>query len=185
MEDDKVIDLFFDRSERGILALKEKYGSRALSVASNILPDPRDAEEVVNDAIQVLWQRIPPERPQHLWAYFSLVVRNIGYDRLDRQNAAKRDPRSEVCLSELESCLSGGIDPHAILEAKEISEIINRFLQELSQKDRILFLRRYYYFDDCAKIAKRLGMTRSAVNTRLHRLRNQLRQVLEEEDVYL
>ena len=185
MEDKNIIGLFFERSEKAIEELKKKYGSRSLNLADNILGNLQDAEECVSDAIHVLWERIPPEQPESLWAYFSRVVRNQCYSRLNYLSAAKRDRGCEVCLSELEECLTGPGNVEDTLEAKRISESINRFLDTLDRTNRILFVRRYFYFDSCADIGKRVGLTRGAVNTRLCRLRQELRQALEKEDIFV
>lgn len=185
MEDERIIALFYERSEGAIEALKAKYGSRSMAVAVKILADPQDAEETVNDALHALWQRIPPEKPEHLWAYFSRVVRNMSCDRLDHRNAARRMKSCEVCLSELEGCLSTGPDAQTLLESKQIQQVINRFLDGLDRQNRFIFVRRYYYFDTCQEIAQQLGLRRGTVNTRLFRLRSELKNMLEMEDIYV
>lgn len=185
MEDHQIVELFWARSELAVAELENKYGSRATQLAGHILGSRRDAEECVNDALHALWERIPPERPVHLWAYFSRVLRNLCCSRLDHIYAAKRDPRQEICLSELEGCLPAAQDTQQMLEAKHITQVINDFLDRRDRTDRIVFVRRYYYFDSCAEIAKRVGMTRGAVNTRLSRLRKELKQQLEKEELLL
>lgn len=185
MEDAKIITLFQNRSEEAIEALKVKYGRRAMAAAINILGNTQDAEEAVSDAVHALWEQIPPEKPAYLWAYFSRILRNICCDRLDHSTAAKRDQRCQVCLEELAECLASPDLPENILESKQITEVINRFLDTLDRSSRIIFVRRYYYFDSCAEIAKQAGMTRGAVNTRLHRLRTQLRDILEKEGIFV
>ena len=185
MVDEEIVGLFFERSEQAVAALKETYGSRAVAVALKITGDFRDAEEAVNDALHVLWQRIPPEKPRYLWAYFSRVVRNISCDLVDYNQAARRVRACEVCFSELEGCISTHEDPQGLLESKRITDVINRFLQTLDRESRIIFVRRYYYFDSCADIARFLGMTRGAVNTRLSRLRTQLQKELEKEEIFV
>lgn len=183
MEDQQIVDLFWQRSEAAIAELEKKYGSRALQFAGHTLDNPRDAEECVNDALHALWDRIPPERPVSLWAYFSRVLRNICCDRADHIHAAKRDVRHELCLSELEGCLPAGGDVEHMLESKRITQTINAFLDTQDPVGRVIFVRRYYYFDSCQEIAKRLRMTRGAVNTRLSRLRSALRTMLEKEEI--
>lgn len=183
MEDQQIIELFWFRSEQAVTELQNKYGNRAIQLADRILGSRRDAEECMNDALHTLWERIPPERPVHLWAYFSRILRNLCCSRLDHIHAAKRDPRYEICMSELEGCLPAGQDTQHLLEAKHITQVINDFLDGRDQTDRIVFVRRYYYFDSCAEIAKRVGMSRGAVNTRLSRLRSALRIMLEKEDI--
>lgn len=185
MEDQRIIGLFFERSESAVEEMKAKYGAQALRLADNILGSWQDAEEMVNDALHVLWERIPPEKPERLWAYFSRVVRNLSCSRLDYRNAAKRDKGCEVCLSELEGCLAGEQSVEAALESKQVGETVNAFLDGLDRKNRMIFVRRYYYFDSCAEIGKKVGMTRGAVNTRLCRLREELRKALEKEEIFV
>ncbi len=50
MEDEKIIDLFFDRSEQAIHELDTKYGKVCHKLSYNILQNKQDAEECVNDA---------------------------------------------------------------------------------------------------------------------------------------
>ncbi len=185
MEDQQIVELFWQRSELAIAELENKYGKRAQQFAAQILDNAADAQECVNDAMHALWQQIPPQRPAYLWAYFSRVLRNLSLDRADRIHAAKRDRRCEIPLSELEGALPTGQDLQDMLEAKLLQERINSFLDSRTSTDRIIFVRRYYYFDSCQQIAKRLGLTRGAVNTRLSRLRKELKQQLEKEELLL
>ena len=183
MEDQRIIELFWERSELALSAMEETYGSRAAQLAGRFLGNYADAEECVNDALHALWERIPPERPTHLWAFFSRVLRNICCDRADHIHAVKRDSRCEICLNELEGCLSTGQDVEYLLESKRITQVINTFLERQDALSRVIFVWRYYYFDSCQEIAKRLGMTRGTVNTRLSRMRSALRVMLEKEEI--
>lgn len=185
MEDQQIVELFWARSETALAELEGKYGSRALQLAQRFLGSRADAEECVNDALHALWARIPPERPAHLWAYFSRVVRNLCCDRMDHLHAAKRDRRCEVCLSELEGTLPAGQDMQQALQTGQITRVINAFLEAQTALDRIIFVRRYYYFDPCADIGRRVGLSRGAVNTRLSRMRQELKKRLEREEIFV
>ena len=70
-----------------------------------------------------------------------------------------------------------------MLESKRITQAINAFLDDQDPASRIIFVRRYYYFDTCGEIAQRLGISRGAVNTRLSRLRKDLKRHLEKEEL--
>lgn len=50
MEDSKIIELFFERSEKAITELSNKYGKVCMKIAMNILKNSEDAEECVNDS---------------------------------------------------------------------------------------------------------------------------------------
>lgn len=60
MEDERIVALFFERSELAIRALDDKYGALCRAVAFNILADAQDAEECVSDAYLGAWNAIPP-----------------------------------------------------------------------------------------------------------------------------
>lgn len=184
MDDLQILGLFLDRSEEAVTELKKKYGRQSMTVAARILGNVHDAEECVNDAYQVIWEQVPPDEPKNLWAYFSRIVRNLSYTRLDHLTAAVRDQRCQVCLSELEGCLAVGQDPEEILESKRISETINAFLATLDKTNRFIFMRRYYYMDSCAVIGKWLGLSRGAVHNRLLHMQSKLQKTLEKEEIY-
>ena len=63
MEDEKILQLYLDRNELAIHESAEKYGAYCRAVAMNILGDPDDAEECVNDTWFKAWNAIPPARP--------------------------------------------------------------------------------------------------------------------------
>ena len=70
MEDEKIIELFFARSETAIRELDSKYGKVCYSISYNILNNNLDAEECVNDAYLGTWNAIPPQRPNPLLALY-------------------------------------------------------------------------------------------------------------------
>ena len=68
LEDEKIIELFFERSEQAIRELDIKYGKVCYSLFYNILKCWHDIEECVNDAYLGSWNAIPPARPTPLQA---------------------------------------------------------------------------------------------------------------------
>ena len=64
IDDEKIIDLFFERDQQAIQELNQKYGKLFHALALRILNDRRDAEECVNDAYLGVWNAIPPQRPR-------------------------------------------------------------------------------------------------------------------------
>ena len=80
-----------------------------------------------------------------------------------------------MVLEELEACVSVSEEKES-----ELPELINAFLETLSESDCRLFVRRYWYAMMPAELAGREGMTINAVTVRLYKLRNKLRKFLEE-----
>lgn len=184
MDDRKIVALFLERSEQAVAEADRKYGKLCRHIARGIVASDADAEECASDAFLALWNTIPPENPTSLRAYVTKLLRNIAYDRRDKLTADMRDSRLTLSLEELEGVLPDRADGQT-LDSIVIRDTLNAFLRSLSKKDRFLFLRRYYYLDTCREIASMVGMTDSAVSTRLGRLRGQLRELLSKEGIYV
>ena len=93
MEDQQIIRLFFERSEQAITELSRKYGALCFQIADNILDDPQDAEECVNDAWLGAWNSIPPQSPDPLRGYVCRIVRNLSLNCLLYTSPSPRDTR--------------------------------------------------------------------------------------------
>ena len=180
MEDKKIIDLFFSRSEQALTELAARYGSLLHSVAAHILSAAEDQEECVNDAYLGTWNSIPPQRPDYLKAYVCRITRNRALKRWRYNSADRRCREFETTLEELEEFLPG-TDLEQEWTARELGRELNQFLSELSQEDRSLFLRRYWFSDSVKEIASERKMTENAVSVRLLRLRGKLKKHLEKQ----
>lgn len=185
MQDEAILDLFFTRSEHGVVELDAKYGALLHTLAFNILGSREDAEECVSDAYLAIWNAIPPERPELLRAWCCRVVRNAALTRLRHNNAERRSSRFDAALGELEATLAAPGDVGDRLAARELVGHIERFLDTLGAENRVIFLRRYWFADDIRSIARRTGLSEKAVSVRLTRLRKQLKKYLETQEVFV
>lgn len=179
MEDSVIIAMFEARDEAAIAATADRYGRMCLSIARGILGSPQDAEECTQDAYLRLWNAIPPAKPASLSAYLGRIVRNLALNAAEKKQAARRGGEVLPLLAELEECLP------PMEDGREIGEVLDRFLGELSAENRRIFLRRYWYCDSTAAIAARFSIKEGAVKVRLHRMRGQLREKLEQEGITL
>lgn len=181
MEDSAIIDLFFERSEQAIDELDKKYGNALRKTAVNILHDRQDAEECANDALLGVWNSIPPQRPLALAVYVCRIARNLAISRLRSRTAEKRGGGLDLVLDELEEFLPSPQNVETELEAKELTERVNRFLSALPYDDRYVFVRRYWFADPVKDIAASMGQKENRVSLRLFRLREKLKKELEKE----
>ena len=181
MDDSEIIRLFWDRDENAIYATADKYGAYCASIARNIVRDPQDAEECVNDTYLKAWNSIPPQSPASLAAYLGRITRNLAFNRYSRDSAEKRGGGElPVVLDELAECVSGGEDPAEYAEVKDLMESINGFLATLSNKKRSIFVSRYWYARSVSEIALCHGMREGTITMALSRMRTGLRRYLEE-----
>ena len=183
MDDEKIIDLFFDRSEQAINELDIKYGKFCRRLSYNILNNRQDAEECLNDAYLGMWNRVPPERPVPLLTYLCKLVRNYSLKLYHRKTAAKRNSTYDIALHELEDCLPAADTVEAELEAKDLARIIEGFLDTLTVENRVIFMRRYWFADSCKDIAGQVGLTEKNVSVRLTRIRQKMKDYLIEREV--
>ena len=175
MEDQKIIELFFARSEQAIAQLQNKYGNRCLRVAGNILNNRLDAEECVNDAYLAVWNSIPPQKPNPLLTYVCHIVRNLSIKKYHANSALKRNSHYDIALDELEECIQTNETVENELAVKELAGAINQFLGTLSWENRVMFVRRYWFSDSVADIAKMFRINSRNVSLRLLRIRKGLK----------
>ena len=185
MDDSRIIELFFARSEQAIAELSNKYGKLCTHIAVNILSNTEDAQECVNDAYLGAWNTIPPQKPNPLQAYICKIVRNIAITRYHANTAAKRNSYYDIALEELEHCLFTADTAENALMAKELSHLLDRFLASLDTRSRVMFVRRYWYSDSVSKISELLHMRPNSVSVQLSRIRSRLRKFLIQEGYIL
>ena len=182
MEDAKIIDLYFARSEDAIRETDAAYGRKLFSLADRILRDPQDSEESVSDTYMKTWETIPPNRPTCFYAYLAKICRYFALGKLDWKTAAKRKAEVVSLTEEMALCIPDS-RKEAEAAAKDIGRAMNAFLETLSQESRVIFLRRYWFCDTIGEIARRYGISESKVKMRLHRTRNQLAEFLNREGI--
>jgi RNA polymerase sigma-70 factor (ECF subfamily) len=180
MEEEKLLQLLWNRSEPAIEHLRTAYGPTLYKIALNILADPQDAEEAVSDTYLALWNAIPPEHPDPLSAYAYRTCRNIALKKLRHRSAQKRQSDYDLSLDELADFLPGD-DLEQTLNARDLGKAIDRFLDTLPKINRVLFIRRYWFGEDMKALAKAVGMTPNAATVRISRIRRQLKQYLIKE----
>ena len=181
LKDHEIIALFFERSERAITELINKYGAAIKNVASNILKDVQDAEEAVSDTYLTVWNRIPPAKPKYLGAYSCRIARNLSLKRFYANTAQKRNSYYDVALDELEETIPALSTVESLYDAKELTRYLNQYVKELSREDRYIFMRRYWYGDRVSDIAETLNIPDNKASVRLYRLRQKLQDYLKKE----
>ena len=185
MEDEAIIRLFFERSEQAVAQLDVKYGRLLRSLAGNILNNQQDAEESVNDAYLAAWNTIPPRKPNPLGAYLCKIVRNLSLKLRRSRLAAKRNSSYDLAMEELDGCLADSRTVEGEIESRELARIIQDFLDTLSQENRVIFMRRYWFGDPYAQIARQVGLTETNASVRLTRIRRALKDYLTEREFFV
>lgn len=181
MEDEKIIELYWERNQTAIAQTQEKYGRYCERIAGNIVHNLQDAQECVNDTWMRAWNSMPKERPQFLGAFLGAITRNLSLDCYRRNHSQKRGGGELTYIyEELRDCV-GSEESDAYVQHQELLRVIDGFLTELDAETRVIFVRRYWYADKISAIAARLFISESKVKSSLHRSRRRLRKLLEKE----
>ena len=182
MEDARIVELYWARSEKAIAETSEKYGKYCYAIAYNVLANHEDADERVNDTYLDAWNNMPPHRPSILSTFLGKITRRISIDKWRGRTAEKRGGGEIVlALDELSDCVPSSHNVEQEIEAAELAKVIDNFVMSLPLMDRRVFICRYWYLDPISAISQQFGFSESKVKTMLYRQRQRLLSRLERE----
>ena len=182
MEDAEIVELYWARDEDAITQTKAKYGAYLNRVAYNILSDLEDSQECVSDTLLAAWRSMPDNRPKNLRTYLGKITRQVSIDLYRRRNRMKRYASEyAISLEELGDSFTDGRTPEDELNARLLTETVNRFLRTLPDEARNTFIGRYYFFDSVKNVARYCGMSESKCKSMLYRTRQSLKVYLQKE----
>lgn len=85
--------------------------------------------------------------------------------------------RNEAMLNELSIC----IPEHYLTKPDDLTVLLNKFLENLGERERNIFIRRYYCTDEIYQIANIYGIKSGYVRTVLMRTKKKLGKFLKEQ----
>ena len=182
MEDSRIVELYWIRSEDAIVQTANKYGKYCYSIAYHILADAGDADEAVNDTYMGAWNSMPPNRPSVLSTFLGKLTRRISINRWKERTAKKRGgSEAPMALDELEEVIPASNTPEQTIMVQELTTAIDRFLCSLPVEERDMFVCRYWFFSPIKEISEKFGTSTSKTKSTLFRTRNKLKFYLEQE----
>ena len=180
MDDSKILDLFWERSESAIEETEKKYGRYCKYIADRILENEEDSLEVKNDTYLAAWNTIPPKRPEPLKHYLGALCRNIAINRRTAQERQKREGNVSLILDELAECIPEN-DGETMVDSLVLRDALNRFVRSLPSRTQKAFLLRYWYACTIAEVASELSIKESNAAVLLLRTREKLKEFLVKE----
>lgn len=181
MDDSMIIEMYWQRKQNAIEETDKKYGKYCFTIADNILNSKEDSDECVNDTWLRTWNAIPPKKPDKFRIFLGKITRNLAFDKYKSRHASKRNGEMLYILGELSECISDGNTTDDEVDMKLLAESINSFLKTIGQRDRAVFLKRYFYAESVIKIAESMNITPNNASAILSRTRNKLREHLAKE----
>lgn len=185
MEDSRIVELYWQRSESAIEETAAKYGKYCYSIAYNILANAEDAKESINDTYLGAWNSMPSHRPSILSTFLGKITRRISIKKWQEKYAKKRGGGEIVlALDELSDCIPSEQSVEKEIEMAELSKIIDNFVMSLPMTEMRIFICRYWYLDPISAISQQFGFSQSKVKSMLHRTRHKLLLHLKKEGVF-
>ncbi len=182
LRDEEIIEFCFARKEEALSIISEKYGAYCKKVAENILGNPEDSEECFSSALFAFWNCVPPEKPENLKIFLAKITRNFAINKLRERTTEKRGGKeTPEIFDELSEIVPSGENVEENFIAKELGKSINRFAKELPERERKIFIRRYFFMETTEEIGKRYALLPGNVAVILHRIRKKLKKHLEKE----
>ena len=136
LPDDELVLLLKEGSEPALTALYLRYWDRLLTVATNRLDDPEEAEECVQDVFFRLWKRREDLQLSHsLATYLAVAVKYRVINAMDKlYRLRNRMEHSYADLAEYQV-----FSAEDYLLEKELKEQIAESINKLPEKCRIVF----------------------------------------------
>ena len=184
MEDHKIVELYWERSQQAIEATDIQYGRYCRTIARNILEDWGWTEETVSDTYMAAWNSMPPHRPSILRTFLGKITRRLSLKRYRDEHREKRGGgQTALALEELEECIAAPETVEEQVIRQELEQAVRRFVEQLPSTQRQIFLRRYWFMEPISDISRDFHFSESKVRSMLYRTRQKLKAFLKEEGI--
>jgi RNA polymerase sigma-70 factor (ECF subfamily) len=164
--------------------LCREYQSRIFSVVRPLVKDEWDAEEVTQDVLMKVCDKIDMFRGDSaLWSWMYRIAVNEA--RMKTRKYKRHpvpiadDTLHAIRHREKEGEFDQRPDEH--LAGKQILEQIAEFLDECNEKNTSVYMDLEWEGVDRGEVAQKLNLTEAAVKTRLHRVRVSLRERIQDK----
>lgn len=179
MEDGKIVELLYEHDEIGLDEAKKKYHRLLLNLAYGILRNEEDSEECLNDTYLKIWKVIPPHKPNFFKAFICKIDRQIAIDKYRYNHSKNRG--DGVSLNDLDYDISIGDKTEDKIREKELIGKINEFISKLDIESQVLFVRKYFFFEDVDDLSNMFNISTNYINVKLFRIKKRLKEYLEKE----
>lgn len=178
MTDESLAALIRSAPEKGLAIALKQYGNYCATILRRMLGNrEQDIEDCLSTVFCKLWQTIEQYEPQKgsIKSWLCRITRNTAVDRL-RSTGLETFP--------LEDELTEFFDnPAEWVQRNDTAKLVQQAVDSLGEPDRTIFIRRYYYLERLSTIANALSLTEKAVERRLAKGRQKLKEYLLEKGV--
>lgn len=172
MTDKDIVTGILNRKEDALIDLKNNYGRLLYGVINKILSSfcgVMDIEECFNDALMSIWENIDcyDETKGELRNFLISVAKFRALDY-------KRKISKQKINLELKDEIYKDTDDIQIDD-----EGFYKLIENLKEKDKVIFVKKYLLDESVEKIAKDINMAKDTVYKRLMRGREKIKEYIE------
>jgi RNA polymerase sigma-70 factor (ECF subfamily) len=169
--------------QEAFTALVEKYKDPVFNVAYRMLGNPTEAEDVAQEAFVRAYTQLRTYKEQHRFSTWLLsIASHLAIDQIRRRRFLAL-PLENVPFLEWIADVGAGPEQSAL--QGEASDEMQRVLNALPTKYRLVLLLRYWYDFSYEEIAQTLDLTQPLVKARLHRARELVARTMKAQGLEL
>lgn len=161
-----------------------QYYKLMLVTAEYYLDNYMDVEEIVNDSVLALYEKIDRIRrlePKALTSYIITTVRNAAFGRLRKLKLLNHH---FLYLSDYSmETIATTEDVGKIVESKDQLDEVHKIINTLSEKEQSVIRLRFEMGLNDQEIAEELGISQEAVRQNVSRARKHIHEALLREEV--
>lgn len=174
-----LIDELKQGSQQAFRTLAEQYSQKVVSTCYRFVKNSEDAEDIAQEVFLEVYKSIRMFRSDadlNTWLYRIAVNKSLDFLRRKKRKKRVADLRSLFQFTK--SAVSTDSSPQTQLEDQERQEILRQQIDLLSENQHIALILSQYEQLSNARIAEIMGTSESAVESLLHRARENLRKNL-------
>lgn len=172
------IEFLVERIKQGdkeaFMRVVEAYQQKVFILGYSLLRNREDALDLVQETFMRLFQKIESYRSQENFnAWLMQIARNLSIDFLRRQKARQKDSLDALDLERTDLALMEN-DPARF----NPGDLIHRAVNELPEKQKMVFILHHYDELKYEEIAERLGISVGTVKSLHFKAVRNLRKIL-------
>ena len=176
--DVELINSILSGSDSAFASLVEKYQKQVHALAWRKVGDFHIAEEITQDTFLKVYQKLPTlKNPNQFsgWLYVIATRQCLVYLRKKRVDTESLEDMDTDMIEETAYSQYVGQE-QAKVNAEAQREVVKELLAKLKESERTVMILHYFGDMTCAEISRFLGVSPSAIKSRLSRARQRLKK---------
>lgn len=174
-DDHQLIEQFLDGEQRSFNLLVERYRERIYLLVWRMVRNREDALDLSQEVFVKAYKNLKSFRQEsnfYTWLYRIAVNLSLNFVRREKL-------RSFLSLSDLSDKFRSDSSPSEDIERHQLSELIDRAVMKLPEKQRAVFVLRHYEEMSVKEVADLLGKSEGTIKANYYQAIKKLRESLK------